>query len=191
MSFVRAIACDVETTHFDKMGGDVIKAAFVEILDNYTLGREVEFSLKPQSSKYYSTEAEKIHGISYWQASQFPERIDTIKEICDWFLPIQDLFQLPMVYHAQGKFDYDWVRLTFMKERVEASFHKIFNDQPISTVNLAKKKLKQLPNHKLNTVAAHYEIGLDHHQALSDARACALIYCKIMTGEDLYTGTLV
>jgi DNA polymerase-3 subunit epsilon len=44
------------------------------------------------------------------------------------------------------------------------------------TVRLARAAWPLLPNHKLDTVCAHLDIGLDHHNALSDAQACARIY---------------
>jgi len=39
----------------------------------------------------------------------------------------------------------------------------------------AAREAWDLPNHKLDTVSAHLGIPLDHHEALSDARACARI----------------
>lgn len=40
------------------------------------------------------------------------------------------------------------------------------------TVLLSRKLFSNLANHKLNTVANHLKISLDHHQAHSDAKAC-------------------
>lgn len=45
----------------------------------------------------------------------------------------------------------------------------------LCTVQSSRKLLRTLPNHKLNTVAAHYGIPFNHHHALDDARACATI----------------
>lgn len=44
------------------------------------------------------------------------------------------------------------------------------------TVQAARTAWPWLPNHKLNTVAKHLAIKLDHHQALSDTLACAKIF---------------
>lgn len=46
------------------------------------------------------------------------------------------------------------------------------------TVELSRKIFPYLPNHKLNTVSNHLDITLNHHDALSDANACALIVFK-------------
>ena len=45
----------------------------------------------------------------------------------------------------------------------------------LCTVQSSRALLRELPNHKLNTVAAHYGISLNHHHALDDARASASI----------------
>lgn len=46
------------------------------------------------------------------------------------------------------------------------------------TVRIARATWPDLENHKLNTVAAHLGIALNHHDAASDAEACANIYIK-------------
>jgi DNA polymerase III epsilon subunit-like protein len=62
----------------------------------------------------------------------------------------------------------------------------------VSTLKLARDNLKQLESHKLKELTNFYDIKLDnHHSALPDARACAIIYCKIMTGEKVWTGQLI
>jgi len=45
----------------------------------------------------------------------------------------------------------------------------------LCTVQTSRRLLKELPNHKLNTVANYYRIPLNHHHALDDARASAKI----------------
>lgn len=46
------------------------------------------------------------------------------------------------------------------------------------TVNLSRKLWKDMPNHKLNTVASILGFSFHHHQALDDARACEFIVRK-------------
>ena len=43
----------------------------------------------------------------------------------------------------------------------------------ICTVRLGRKKLPTLPNHKLDTLANHFDLDLDHHNAASDAIVAA------------------
>jgi DNA polymerase-3 subunit epsilon len=45
----------------------------------------------------------------------------------------------------------------------------------IDSLAVARKTWPDLKNHKLSTVAAHLNIELNHHEAASDAKACAEI----------------
>ena len=48
------------------------------------------------------------------------------------------------------------------------------------TCQSARRNLPRLMNHKLSTVCNHYGIDLNHHEALSDAKAAALIALKLL-----------
>lgn len=50
----------------------------------------------------------------------------------------------------------------------------------LDSVEIASKVLPFLPNHRLNTVAEYLGIELNHHDALSDARASGLIALNTM-----------
>ncbi len=54
------------------------------------------------------------------------------------------------------------------------------------TVRLSRSALPFLARHRLNLVAEYFGIELHHHDASSDARACALIVLNIMAISDLY-----
>jgi DNA polymerase III epsilon subunit-like protein len=189
---VIAIAADCEFTCFDKVGGDILSTGLVEILEDFTLGREAEFFSRPESSKYFSPGAQEKHGISLFKAMTFPERRQSCLGILHWLKPILPMFPLKFVYHGNGGLDHKWLQMHFDKEEMKPSFLKAFPDSLVeSTLTMAREKLKQLPDHKLPTVAGHYGIEFQHHSALSDARAAALVYCSIMKGENIWTGKLL
>ena len=50
-------------------------------------------------------------------------------------------------------------------------------DAYVCTVQLGRKCIPDAPNHKLNTLCQLLDIPLDHHNAASDARACAELLC--------------
>ena len=52
------------------------------------------------------------------------------------------------------------------------------------TVVMARSAWPSLPSHKLNVVAKHLGLELQHHDALSDARACARIYLAARQLQD-------
>ena len=46
------------------------------------------------------------------------------------------------------------------------------------TVRMGRRLLPGLPDHRLNTMCAHYGIPLDHHRADSDSLACAELFLR-------------
>lgn len=48
----------------------------------------------------------------------------------------------------------------------------------IDSLAVARSAWPKLTNHKLSTVAAHLNVPLNHHDAASDARACAEIILR-------------
>lgn len=48
------------------------------------------------------------------------------------------------------------------------------------TCQMSKKCFPELYNHRLNTICSYLDISLDHHNAGSDARACAMILIKCL-----------
>lgn len=54
------------------------------------------------------------------------------------------------------------------------------------TCQIGRRLLRDMPNHKLNTLCYYLDILLDHHDASSDSRACAQILRHyLQSGEDL------
>ncbi len=51
----------------------------------------------------------------------------------------------------------------------------------VCTVKISQKVWPDMENHKLDTVSQELGIALDHHEALSDARACGIILAQAMT----------
>jgi DNA polymerase III epsilon subunit family exonuclease len=82
-----------------------------------------------------------------------------------------------MVAHNSG-FD-----MRFLNHEIGRVFpdYKLANPC-LCTVQLSRKLLPDIENHKLKTVAAHYEIDLtNHHRAAADALATAHIFVNLLT----------
>ena len=64
--------------------------------------------------------------------------------------------------------------------------HRMYEDyrvanQHLCTVQLSRKLLPHIENHRLNTVAAHYSVSLiNHHRASDDAHATAHIFVNLL-----------
>ena len=54
------------------------------------------------------------------------------------------------------------------------------------TCQMSRRLLPELPNHRLNTLCDYLHLGLDHHRAGSDSRACAEILLHFLrTGASM------
>jgi len=51
------------------------------------------------------------------------------------------------------------------------------------TCNIAKKLFPKLPDHKLDTMCAYFDIELNHHNAASDSHACAELMLNYLSRD--------
>lgn len=63
----------------------------------------------------------------------------------------------------------------FDRSQIEAALGEPLPFRLACTVAMSRRAFPRLARHNLKTVAEHLRIPLQHHDALSDARACALI----------------
>ncbi len=80
-------------------------------------------------------------------------------------------------YFVAHNADFD---MKVFKSCCQANRLPIPNMQYFCSVRLARRFFPYLENHKLNTCANYLDIELNHHNALSDAEACALIVINCM-----------
>ncbi len=128
-----------------------------EIIDKF-------YSLIQPEPNYYSYWNTQIHGINMEDTEKAPVFPYVWKEI------EKRIEGLPLIAHNKG-FDENCLKAvfkTYCMDYPDYDFH--------CTLKGARKAFKNLPNHKLNTVAAYCGFDLqNHHHALADAEACAHI----------------
>ena len=82
---------------------------------------------------------------------------------------------LPLVAHNKS-FDENCLKAVFRCYQMDYPDYEFH-----CTCQAAKRLLKQLPNHQLQTVASYCGYDLQHHHhALADAEACAHIALKLL-----------
>jgi DNA polymerase III subunit epsilon len=69
----------------------------------------------------------------------------------------------------------------FDRTQIEAALGKPLPFRLACTVSMSRRAFPRLARHNLKTVTDHLRIPLQHHDALSDARACALIAHQCLT----------
>lgn len=148
-----ASACSVGVVQFD--AGELIY--------------EAQHLIKPHPRYAYFDERNiAIHGIK--PESVLNERL--FDEIYEQLLPFIEESVL-IAHHAP----FDVGVLKALQLMYGLQYPKVMY---IDSVEIARKVLPFLANHKLNTVASYLGIELNHHEALSDARASGLIALHTM-----------
>lgn len=160
------IAIDYETANSDYRSACALGVSIVE------LGKVVEtfesFIKPPKEFSEFDPFNVMIHGINSNQIKDAPT-FDYVWEKIEEF---NSEHRVPFVCHNSG-FD---IRVTeALLKHFTLSFQEI---QFYDTYTIARKLWPQLINHKLNTLSKNFKIELNHHNASSDAQACALIALK-------------
>lgn len=114
-----------------------------------------------------------IHGITPEMVANKP----TFKEL--WPTILQYIQGKSVVAH-NASFD-----MSVLRYCLDADSLKYPSFDYFCTYLLSKGLLQNMPSHKLNIIAEHYGIELDHHDALSDARAAAALLLKLMEQEQI------
>ena len=121
---------------------------------------------RPNIYSYWNT---RIHGMTYqdtYDASDFPEV---------WAGIAPKIEGLPLVAH-NSPFDEGCLRAVHAFYDLEYPGYQFH-----CTCRAARRSFPQLINHKLHTVSAHCGFDLtNHHHALADAEACAVIALQIL-----------
>lgn len=154
-------AANAELTSACSMGVVIVRDN--EIIERF-------YSLIKPVPNYYDFFTTKVHGIR----KKDTENADLFPAV--WFKVVNQVKGLPMVAHGKS-FD----------ERVLKALHKYYHIQypnyPFYCTHLGSEKLlpEGVENHKLKTLALHfgYDMKKNHHNALADAEACAVIAMNI------------
>lgn len=113
---------------------------------------------------YYSYWNTKVHGMNCYDTDdecEFPQVWSQLEPLIEG---------LPLIAH-NSPFDEGCLKAVHRHFGMQYQGYQFF-----CTVRVSRKLLPHLPNHKLNTVAAHCGYNLtNHHHALADAEACAAI----------------
>ena len=127
------------------------------------------YSLIQPEPNYYNYWNTQVHGLTREDTEEAPVFPEVWKKV-------EPLIEgLPLVAHNKS-FDESCLKAVFRCYQMD------YPDYPFyCTCIAAKRRLKQLPNHRLETVAAYCGFDLrHHHHALADAEACAHIAITLL-----------
>lgn len=157
-----------KTTSFISIDFETANELPVSICEvGYTIvsnGKIVESSsqkIKPPEVRFTNTH---IHGISAADIQACPT-FDLF-----WNTTFKKLITNNVVIAHNAEFDVGCMEASFKHYGIEPPRYKV-----IDTLRVSRQEYKNLPNHKLPTVASFLGINLQHHNAQSDSIACATI----------------
>ncbi len=125
--------------------------------------------IRPEPEWYMPFFTQCIHGIG-------PEDTADARLFPEVWAEVAPLIEgLPLVAH-NSPFDEGCLRAVMRCYRMEWPDYRFF-----CTCRAARSVFRQLPDHKLGTVARHVGFDLEnHHHALADAEACAAIALALL-----------
>ena len=167
---MKFIAIDFETANFKRQSICSIGLAFVE---NFEIVKTINRLIKP-TPNYYETINMSIHGIT----PKITENEPSFKDLWNDIKPFIDNNKL--VAHNAS---FDFSALRYVLDSYQISYPSL--DYYCSML-LSKKVFPGLINYQLPTVCKHLGIdGLSHHNAESDAVACANVMIEICKSQNI------
>ncbi len=123
---------------------------------------------------YYAYWNTRVHGLTQKDTDSAPVFPYVWKQI------EEKIQGLPLVAH-NSPFDEGCLKAAFRIYCMDYPDYKFY-----CTCRAARRKFKKigLPNHQLHTVAAHCGFNFkNHHHALADAEACAVVALKVLAKD--------
>mgnify|MGYP006267769275 CR=1 FL=1 len=152
----RTSACSIGLTVFE--GGKAVES--------------VHRLIKPTPAFFAAMNC-RIHGIYPDDVAEEP----TFEELWHFLQPY--LEDKALVAH-NASFDHSVLRHTLQHYEIAPPAYDYF-----CSLRLARKAFPHLPKHGLGSLAGHFGIELNHHNAESDARACGEIILRILAEHQL------
>lgn len=165
----RIIVVDTETSGLSaKVGGRVIEVGAVEIEDGYMVS---QFEMLINTGAVISYSAYQVHGISEAMLRGQPSPDYAWKQFCNF------VGDSTLVAH-NATFDSTFIKNEF--NLLGLTLQNKWN----CTLKLARQRLPNLPNHRLETVYRHLfktiPKSVNRHRALDDAKLAAAIWVKLV-----------
>ena len=158
-------AIDFETANAERTSVCAVGVVVVrggKIVDSF-------YSLIQPEPNYYNYRCQLVHGLG-------PEDTDDAPVFPNVWAQIEPLIKgLPLVAHNKS-FDESCLKAVFRCYQMDYPDYEFH-----CTCQASRRQLKQLPDHRLPTVAAYCGYDLrKHHHALADAEACAHIALQLL-----------
>ena len=159
------VALDIETSNSDRSS---ICEIGIVIYKDFKIVEEYHSLINPLS--VFLDRNISVHGIT-------PEDVQDSPNFREVYPKIEAICKNSIVVH-HGAFDWQSLCHAAHVEKFNLPICKWFDTRKASKI-----VWPEMYNHKLNTICNYLNISLDHHKALSDAKACGEIFKHIIKNE--------
>lgn len=167
------VSIDLETTGLSPIVDKIVEIGAIKITPSGVF--QFETLINPEIPIPLHTMA--IHQITDEMVKKSPKISDVLNELKNF------IGDLPIIAH-NARFDLGFL-VFFWKKHL----HPLGRSDIYCSCKLARSTHRELPNHKLKTLAAYHNIDLtNHHRALDDAKAAMLIFIEsVKRAQDFST----
>lgn len=167
------VAIDFETANFAQSSVCSVGLVIVkdgEIVDNY-------YSLIRPVPNYYNARCSEVNGLHFDDTNEAPEFpdvwTDAVKKVHEYFPYIED-GEVPFVAHNKA-FDENCLKAVFR------AYDIAYPGYAFECTLLRSRKVWPSGHHNLDIIAGYCGYDMtNHHRALADAEACAIIAKQIL-----------
>ena len=164
---MKITALDFETANYK--AASICAAGIAVFVDGELTDSRHWLVRPPQGHGWFREDFIKIHGITHEDVAETPEFPDVASEL----LPF--LIDADFVVAHNASFDLGKLHGTLTHFELSCPQFPC-----LCSCQVSRRAWPNLPNHKLNTVAAHIGHTFQHHNALADAEAAGRVLCTII-----------
>lgn len=170
--YERIIAIDFETANSKR--ASVCSIGFI-VQESNEIIHEEEILVNPKVE--FSKRNIKIHNITEDDIIDSPTWPDAFAQVCEHITP-----STLVIAHNLRSMELPCVRQECERYNIDVpEFAQLHNKSAYDTLKLSKELIPDIENYKLSTLAEKFDIELDHHNALSDAKACLELFNKLQS----------
>ena len=179
------IFIDVETTGFNPWKHSVLSMAICLVDDELNTVAEFYEECRPNllTKATWTVEAQRVHGFT----PQEVRNKQTEKGLCEKlynFLEENMVGRGKLYFHADSKIDYKFL-IGILFKNMGSRYYDIYKYmEPYGHINTMEYfRACGFRKYGLDKMARHYNIKLNHHNALSDTRVLVEIYKRVKQEE--------
>lgn len=185
------VVVDIESTGRAPMSCEPLTLAAIRLDENLVEIDRTTYRMRPMIWDYHADAAARVHGITREVAMSFPHKSEALESFLEW-VGTTHVFVCHGNKHAGrfSAFDYAAMQVQYLDNFLSGGkadhfqFTRLF-PRCLSTHTLAAVTMP-LDGFSLDKVCAHIGFDLKHHDAVSDAEACAAILRFVARTHDIW-----